>query len=263
MTSENNALWEDVKESLGSVPSLDKVSTAKVNAILYKNYKSGRIKQVITKENIAVSHYVQRVVRIFKAQHETVVQIQIRRDDSAWETLHTRLYLAIYGRLKSAQLHSSERKAYAQEYAQEATFGILRSHYPYDIDFMRWAYKIVFNTYAKGARHSQTQMRQAERYATSLEDWQETLLSPLNVEQRVAAQYDLVDVLMTLTRNELAVLKQLVEGYSQNEIAERTVCSASTISRMKKRIREKVMKIIDDSRYNDLHESNRTAAADF
>lgn len=259
---EDNALWEEVKESLGNVPSLEERTHAELQAILYANYHSGRIKQVIEKEKLSVNCYVRRVVRIFQAQHSYVVQVRVQRDDDAWETLYTRLFLAVYGRLGSAPLHTSERKEFAREYTQEATFGIMRGHYPYDIDFMQWAYKIVFNAYGKGARHSQTQMRQAERYAAPIEDWQESLYSPQNVEQRVAGQRDLVEMLATLSDTELTVLKQLVEGYSQNEIAAENQCSPSTISRIKKRIGVQLMQIIECGRYIGLHGVNRTMAND-
>lgn len=107
-----------------------------------------------------IHEYVSIVIDKFLEDQAYVYSVQVERDEAVWEPLYRRLIHYAYRFLLHKNFDASiQTHEIAVTCAAKAAEAILISRYPYDVDFERWANRIVQN---QCNRYMRTEMRKSE-----------------------------------------------------------------------------------------------------
>ncbi len=116
-----------------------------IRAIIRANARSGRMARSLAAGRYATAcDYARGVTRHYAAWRPAVHELIDRRGDAAWAALFDSLRRTARRYLRHAAPYLLDGlDAAADSAAADAAIELLRSRYPYDCDFMAWAYAIL------------------------------------------------------------------------------------------------------------------------
>lgn len=126
-----------------------------IRQILNRNLSNGRLQRVLSKSDCNVENYVTRVVNSVSRWQIYLYELQIEKSEEAWQDLLPKLRQwasALY--LKWGAFLDHERSTQAHYSSVDGAMEILKSDFPYDVDFYPWAYALQRNTCCRHVREA-------------------------------------------------------------------------------------------------------------
>ena len=119
---------------------------SQIKPILMHNLAHHRVEGFSEGDLSRIDSYVQIVIEKYMSLHNYLFALQVQRDSLAWTQLSKKLNKFAYQFFMHKNFESSAHTyQLAEECAIDAAGSILAAQFPYDIDFDRWARRIIQN----------------------------------------------------------------------------------------------------------------------
>lgn len=229
MDQKHKSLDEKLEHSLGKLEAAEGPAVSRaIREIVSKNRESCRLHKFL-EDGETADDYVQRVLEHYREWHDYVHQLKVARDQEPWERfLRDKLQPWAYNTLcKKGFPQQGNRRHHAKDCATDAAMAILRSRFPFDVHFERWAHVLTqyvclqyIDRHWRPAAVFQDQMVSLDEY----DGWLQNLAHPSAEDEteKLSLHHDLqqaVDQLSTETRREFIRLYYF-QQYSFDEITD-------------------------------------------
>ncbi len=222
-------------------------TVATVEPILYANLERGRIQCYLARyapgepETIQqrVNIYVERVADYYRRCRPAVLQIQFNKEEAAWIQLMDNMDRWARCYCQNSRLSGPERGEVVEAAVMDAAAIVLRSPFPYDVEFDAWVYVIVQNACKKRLHQHYYPVSVPADEEVPIDAWDEWLanlpdLATANDERRRELRSLLLGAVTQLdseARREF-VIRYYFEGYTLPEVAERMERSPAAIYKL-------------------------------
>ena len=126
-----------------------------VNHVLRKNILSGRLRKAQANYQLSLADYVSRVVDNVREYRAYLHDLRIEKSESAWLELQDKLQEWSYNLFASwGAFLEYERPEQAYEASVDGILEILKTKYPYDVEFDSWAYTLQRNVCRRHVRNA-------------------------------------------------------------------------------------------------------------
>lgn len=174
MGDDKSRLWGELKDALeawgeGRHPSL----IDEVTRITWVNFQRDRACTFLDGADVdGPRAYVERVAEHYQRWSPYLHYLQVEKDAAAWTELLEKFQLWSYNLLGRMSFPANAvRYRLSVDLATDAAAEILTSHFPYDVEFDRWAYVLVRNVVYSAMRDRLNGSRVPEEQLVNLEAW--------------------------------------------------------------------------------------------
>jgi RNA polymerase sigma factor (sigma-70 family) len=209
---------------------------AAIHQILLSNLKRSRVHYYLEHHALAtVEDYVALVAKCWEELHGYVHELQVAKCDLLWQPLLEKLRLWAYGYVGRWNQEQRSRMEWATACANLAGARLVHAHYPYDIEFDRWACVLVRNVCRELGREIK---RSACEGTVLIADWIEfeecfavaAEFAGPGIELQVGRRIDLQRAIRQLSEKRRQIIElHYVWGMSFAEIAVVTGAKLSTL----------------------------------
>lgn len=171
----SGALERAVEQVAAAQPAVG----AAVGAIVARNLERGRVAKFLQGDATAAD-YVALVTHYYQKCRPLVQQLQVEKDEGAWGDFYNMLQRWSYSYLRKREFPSvapthEVRQEHAMSCAARAAVAILRTPFPYDTDFSRWAYVVTQNICLRHMEAHWNPRHVTPTEAVALDQWEDWL----------------------------------------------------------------------------------------
>lgn len=146
----------------------------RVTRVVWLNVTRGRVEAFLgagRERNLEA--YIQRVVDNYCQHHARVEGLQRDRDSALWDPFYQEIQSWVYDYLLGHGFVPNEGTfRLVENYSSFAVEQLLRAHFPYDIQFERWARTVVQNVCRKQMTRDTRLKHIPDKLLVGLEQWQ-------------------------------------------------------------------------------------------
>lgn len=172
------------------LPPADRHLLPVLKGIVEKNRQLGRFPARTNEDNpVGLKGYCEDVYHNYRANHPTLMKLQVDKDEAEWTALLPRLYRWATRtlRFKASHLHYISIEEWGREISHLACHKILQARYNYDVPLNAWLFTILRNVAYNEIRYRLTNQQQHEDAVRQVDDFNEIthlLTAPFRVENR-------------------------------------------------------------------------------
>jgi RNA polymerase sigma factor (sigma-70 family) len=171
---------ESIRQILEDLQQKEPIEDLKfVNQVLRKNILSGRLRKVLVNYQLGLEDYVASVVDNVRKYRTYLHELRIEKSDGAWLNLQGKLQEWSYNLFVSwGAFLEYERPDQAYEASVDGILEILKTKYPYDVDFESWAYSLQRNVCRHHVRNASNRANGFNNKLLEIDadDWYEEIL---------------------------------------------------------------------------------------
>lgn len=243
--------------------SLDEEFSGLLLNLIAENTERGRLARYLDKEvDTSLVQYIRLVIRNYREQHKRVEGLQIGRDSTLWETLYGQVRSWVYDYLcRHGFMPNEGTFRLVDDYTSFTVEELLLSHFPYDIDFDRWARTLAQNTCSKYIARAMRQKRAPDRHQVGLEQWHPASSASVHEEWLLIdeATEEMKQLLWKLPGSfRTVLLLRYYESLDYVEIAEVMGRSLKAVYNLHFKAIARLREILPANEYNTLHGSKQS-----
>lgn len=204
-----------------------------IKPILSTNLARGRISSEFLSSPVDIHDYVSKLAANFKNLSSHIHQLQVEKNEDVWRELFEQMAKWAYAYLLRKNFRPEQNTVeIAKGCATEASIQILKSHFPYDVEFDLWCRRVLSNTCSKYLRTHGRREKNLPMLAEPIEELAE-VIADLNTPDPMIEQelfHTLLDGLAQLSASRTYVIRRYYfELASFEEIAKELGKSVAAI----------------------------------
>lgn len=241
---------------------------ARITSVIQVNVTRGRLETFLAaRQEYEPEAYYQHVVENFHQNHAIVNGLQVERDSLLWENLYHCVQSWVYNYLIRRGFMPNEGTfRQVENYTSFAVEQLLKAHFPYDIQFERWARTVVQNVCRKHITSDTRQKCVPDKRLVGLEQWQPGPLrsaSAHSVQEELLGSLDIGEELMAALRKLPAASRVVIQlryfdGMDYPEIAAYLARTTKAVYNLHFKGIKRLREILTADGYNIIHGSKQS-----